>query len=859
MKKGTKALVALLLGCGLVLGGCNTNKGKTEPEGGDTPGGETTQYTVAISNKTALQAEWPANGGGRKVELTVEPKANIAQLINNGTIKLQSSDTNVLTITGQMAMPVAAGNATITVSSGESSDSVAVEISEALTIKVKYGVDHEGTEDDPLTNEEAISIAKNDLYNEDGGHEDLHVRGIIQRFYQAPGSRADGQVSFYLEPAQEGGEQFEIFKCFKKGTGEASYLTYQDVWVGADVLVHGRFTVYQETQAETESATFVRSWGEPPVDPVEIQSTFAEALTVGKALADGADSYDYYIFDAYVTKNSGTNYFLTATQGEEITDEKANTIEIYKAEAAGLADKLLKNAKITVKMVLKNYHGQVENGPALAAADVTVLEPGTAWVVPEHTVTVAQGLEVINGLNDGQTTDDLYVFEEVYVKAVTGAYNPTYGNMSFTIADTADGTDTITVFRAKTDEATAAKVVAGAQVTIKGNLQKYVKDETMTPELLNVNSITVKGGDVPVEINYGTLESPLNIAEIRTELDKLGAGVTSEEHFFVKGFVSVQPEISTTKRGDLWLTNDDGSVLKDFEIYACYGDKEYAANELVGKEIIAEGYGKIYNGTYELTSVKLSDNTYDNPVIRAVTENTREADSLVFDVEGGFELKQGAEKAVAAGIRPFPVTGTIEYAVSPADKGVTYEGGKLKATAEAEEGEYTLVASLQGTEISADLAFTVVSDEGGGGESQTLSATLAKGTGSCYDDITVNSNFAVKVGSSNNTGTATITLAEAGATSVSFYLGGWKGDTVGVTLSTSSGTLSSTSLNPASDTAFTGTLSGNVNTAADESTYLVTLELTGAEAGTVITLTGSKASKCRFFVWNPTYTVPAAE
>ena len=67
-----------------------------------------------------------------------------------------------------------------------------------------------------------------------------------------------------------------------------------------------------------------------------------------------------------------------------------------------------------------------------------------------------------------------------------------YGNMSFTIADTADGTDTITVFRAKTDATTAAKVVAGAQVTIKGNLQKYVSNGNTTPELLNVASITVK-------------------------------------------------------------------------------------------------------------------------------------------------------------------------------------------------------------------------------------------------------------------------------------------------------------------------------------------------------------------------------
>ena len=728
MKKGTKALVALLLGCGLLLGACNSKKGGTEP-GGDTPGGETTQYTVTINNKSALQAEWYANGGGRKVELTVDPKANIAQLINNGTITLESSNTAVLTIAGQMAMPVAAGNATITVKSGASSDSVAVVISKALTIKEKYGVDHEGTEDDPLTNEDAISIATNPLYNEAGGKEDLHVRGIVSSFYHPPGSRDDGATSWYLTPAEGKTEKFEVYKCYKQGTGEASYLTDQDVWTGADVLVHGRFTVYG-TQAETDGATYVRAWGEPPAPRTVIEASFAEALAAGKALEDGADTYDYYQFDAYVTKNSGKNYFLTATQGEAITDDKENTIEIYNASANGLADKLLKNAKVTVKMVIKNYHGQVENSLALAADDVTVLEPGSAWVVPEHDVTVAQALEVIAGLNDGQTTEDLYNFKEVYVKEVTGAYNDQYKNMSFTIADTADGTDTITVFRAKTDAETAAKVVAGAQVTIKGNLQKYVKDDAVTPELLNVASIAVKGDvpPTPVEINYGTLENPLNIAEVKAELDKIGSGVTSEEHFFVKGFVSSNAEISTEKYGIIWLTNDDGSVEREFEIYNGYGDQAYAAGALVGKEIIVEGFGKIYQGTYELTSVKLGDNNYDNPVIRAVTANTREAESLVFDVEAGFELEQGAEKAAAAGIRPFPVTGTINYAVAPADKGVTYEGGKIKAAADAEKGDYKLVASLEGTEIEAELAFTVVEGGGGGGQTEKTATFLPDGS-----------------------------------------------------------------------------------------------------------------------------------
>ena len=40
----------------------------------------------------------------------------------------------------------------------------------------------------------------------------FHVKGIVDSFYHAPGSRDDGACSFFLQPAQEGGERFEIYK-----------------------------------------------------------------------------------------------------------------------------------------------------------------------------------------------------------------------------------------------------------------------------------------------------------------------------------------------------------------------------------------------------------------------------------------------------------------------------------------------------------------------------------------------------------------------------------------------------------------------------------------------------------------------
>ena len=97
MKKGTTLkLAALLLGAALILPACSglNPAGKESSESG-TPTSESSQtdvqYTVAISNKAALQEEWPANGGNRKVEISVEPKANIAALISEGKLKAEDN------------------------------------------------------------------------------------------------------------------------------------------------------------------------------------------------------------------------------------------------------------------------------------------------------------------------------------------------------------------------------------------------------------------------------------------------------------------------------------------------------------------------------------------------------------------------------------------------------------------------------------------------------------------------------------------------------------------------------------------------------------------------------------------------
>ena len=530
MKKGTK-LVALLLGLALMVPACTPGANPSKSVEPSTSSEAPVNYKVTISNKEELQAEWFVGDQSRKVNLEVEPKANITQLVNEGKIQITSSDPAKLAIEGQMASPVAAGEVTITVKCGESEDTVAINLQAKQTVQEKYGVEHAGTEADPFTNEEACKVAKAENYN----NEDFYVKGIVSSFYHAPGSRADGAVSYFLTPAEGKTEKFEVYKCYKStGTGEASYLTDDDIWVGGEALAHGTFTFYaQGNQPETTGAKLVSCTGNKPQPRQTLEKTFAEVLAVGNALTDGDQTWDYYKFQAYVTVMEGNNYYLTANKGEALIPGKSDTahqekdikgtnaIELYNAGTdADLKAKLTKNAKIEVTMIVKNYHGTIENGGAALTKDnVTVLQEGEPWVINYQEKTTAEALAVINALEDGATAEGYYAVSGVVV-AITTAYSTKYGNITFTMGDAATDTSLLTVFRLTTDAETAAKIVAGAKVVVKGQLQKYVKDGAMTPELINAKEIDFDdngggtGGDTVDPASVKTVT--LNLADYAT-------------------------------------------------------------------------------------------------------------------------------------------------------------------------------------------------------------------------------------------------------------------------------------------------------------------------------------------------------
>ena len=162
-------------------------------------------------------------------------------------------------------------------------------------------------------------------------------------------------------------------------------------------------------------------------------------------------------------------------------------------------------------------------------------------------------------------------------------------------------------------------------------------------------------------INYGTLEHPLSVDEAKEVISITGTNATAEQ-LYVKGIATSSSAYNTEYNNFdyVWLQSDDGSIaqsLQLFRIKADAGIKEAYSieNSMVGKEVVAHGYGMIYYSKYEIYKANdtqpyiKSVTDIAGPSIDAYLENTspyvdllgkegisvnNETDTIVFENEG---------------------------------------------------------------------------------------------------------------------------------------------------------------------------------------------------------------------------------
>lgn len=453
--------------------------------------------------------------------------------------------------------------------------------------------------------------------------------------------------------------------------------------------------------------------------------TVADVLNATEELKLGANQ-----------KNAGGYYFFKGSVDGSTRGETSNSWAegvAVKLEAASAADKYLvsfgEGANKKYFEMTDDHHFAVNAQPTAGLewswnetyATVQRTISGTTYLPGTYnSYTTVSGCDVAQAAND-------FLFQFVYQTApvaptaitVKAAADKIYqggelqmeaelapaaaeGNVVWSVT----GDDKVTINKDGLLKA-AADATLNAKVTVKA---AYDKDASV----FGTKEITV--AEI---INYGSLEAPLTIAQAKAVIDKFPAGSVTSEKLFVKGFVAADhPALNKTTRGDVWLTSDDGAEEKAFELYSVYADEklgDVAANALVGKEVIAEGWCTVYKGTYEF-SAKNPEGTYDNGFIRVITTNTRAATAINLNPAEAFELEQGANKTVSATLLPYGASGTVSFVVAPANQGVTFADGKVSAAADATAGSYTLTATCGA--LTKSVAFTV--KEASGGEVTSL-------------------------------------------------------------------------------------------------------------------------------------------
>ena len=251
-----------------------------------------------------------------------------------------------------------------------------------------------------------------------------------------------------------------------------------------------------------------------------------------------------------------------------------------------------------------------------------------------------------------------------------------------------------------------------AAITVKA---AYAEDETVFGTLnLTVAQL----------INYGTAENPLTLDQAKAVLDITGSAITAEE-VYLEGVIYSSSYSTKYSNYTIWLANADGTVGQYFELYATVLDSSItgdytAANALRGKRVVAHGYGKIYNTTYELTNNGSSYPTIISMVDEPATVTAVNLDKTTADV------LQGGTLQLKASYTPVFADPTINWTVENNDKVSVSSNGLVTVAADAVAESTATVKATVGS-VSATCVITVKSNEGGGGVEATLEVNTAIG------------------------------------------------------------------------------------------------------------------------------------
>jgi len=316
----------------------------------------------------------------------------------------------------------------------------------------------------------------------------------------APGLNKAGDIRLYYH--KDGSNTITV-KSLTNATINSIAITFTDAqYSNVSVTVDGNAVTGTDGDFEINSTSFVLSNANTENIQVRI-SQIVISYTGGAPISVlppkfSVESGMYFepqtVALTCETEGAKILYTIPAGQDPEYTDDDNYTGVFYDGTPLTIS-------KTTTIKAMAVKDGKVSSIVTATYTIVTVEHAGTE----ADPFTVADALVLIDALANGATTSETYYVKGVVVgtpdiqKKDDGTF---YGNANFDIADDANGS-TLTAYRLKGLENSNIEssdyIKEGDAVILKGQLQKYVKGDTVTPEIKNgyIYSLT----SVPTGIN----------------------------------------------------------------------------------------------------------------------------------------------------------------------------------------------------------------------------------------------------------------------------------------------------------------------------------------------------------------------
>ena len=326
--------------------------------------------------------------------------------------------------------------------------------------------------------------------------------------------------------------------------------------------------------------------------------TVAQAMELGQKLQVSDKDHSYpsevryeitgyvsYIHEAYSSQYGNETFWITDTK-EDRTNDPAKAFEVYRGKPNTKAEICL-DAKIKIVCKIKNFKGTIENDGSNIAFEV--LEAG---VVPD-TIIVKEALAEIGNLEEGATSQDMYVVEG-YIADIITPYDSQYGNLTVTMTDKFNKTTgDIMAYHAKISQNDVEKAVAGAYVQVFGYLVNHTNGAQIG-----------SGGQITIATAPKVDTVTITVAQAAEIAAGLVEGAEADEFYVVTGYVA---KLVGDQGNSFWLSDSETAEEGQLYIYMAniatpaqlhqqvrvYG---WVGKNEKGNAIIREGDAEIISG-----------------------------------------------------------------------------------------------------------------------------------------------------------------------------------------------------------------------------------------------------------------------